>query len=114
MKKTLLRSATIAAMLLAASVVGGCDSSAPEGEPTMANDGSGDVAPGTAAPDTSSAANTESAAALVPAPNASAGDDKPEAAPVDPDAQTLDDADATGMTARVSRDAATTNEAANQ
>jgi len=31
---------------------------------------------------------------------------EPRAAPVDPDAQTLDDADATGMTARVNRDAA--------
>ncbi len=32
------------------------------------------------------------------------------ATPVDPDAQTLDDADATGMTARIRRDEATANE----
>jgi len=35
---------------------------------------------------------------------------EPREAPVDPDVQTLDDADATGMTARVNRDQPTANE----
>lgn len=113
MKKALLRYATITAILVAASLVGGCDRSTPKGEPTTSNDGSNDVASTVADPQTSNPANTESAAPISPAPNPSAADNT-AAARDDTDAQTLDDADATGMTARVSRDATTTNEAARQ
>jgi hypothetical protein len=92
--------AGLAAGLIALAALAGCDSSTPE----------------SAAPAENIADNTEAVNVVVPeeAPvpetlNAAAVE-APRETPPDPDAQTQEDADATGMTARVRRDEAPANE----
>ena len=96
------KTAGIAAGLVALAALAGCDSSTPDQPAPVEN-----------------AVNEEAPAEVVvpveaPPPaettNAATVDVEPRETPPDPDAQTLDDADATGMTARVRRDEAETNE----
>ena len=96
---------TVAALAAGLLAISACSRSEPEGpmddnalglDQPMTN-ASGDVAPvetPTTAPEPTPDANA--AAAMEPPPEA----------PIKPDAQVLDDADATGMTARVTRDEA--------
>ena len=87
-----------AAALLALAALGGCDRRSPP--PPEAND--------TAAPAANLAEPVQPAEPLnIAAPadaNAAAAALNPREAPAAPDAQTIDDADATGMTAHVRRD----------
>jgi len=98
----------IAGVLAAATLtLAACSSPEPEQPPEEAN------AVETVAPDeapTAAPTLEEPAPAVEPETNSAAIDVPPEA-PVAPDAQVLEDADATGMTARVSRDEAPANDA---
>jgi hypothetical protein len=102
MRKNLAKGAGIAAGLLALASLGGCDWLSPQPPRPEAT---GNVVE-----------ETPSSNAAEPAANVAAPADVNAAAPVEvrdapppPDAQTLDDADATGMTARVNRDEAPAN-----
>ena len=89
----------LAGGLLAAMALAGCSRSEPEQPPTDTNmvEDSG-VTESEAAPAPVEAAPVEAA------PAAPAVVEPPREKPVAPDEQMLDDADATGMTARVTRD----------
>jgi hypothetical protein len=100
MTKTMLRGA---AALLVLTALAGCDKSAPD-QPAASENG--------AVPETNV---TEPANAAAPAVTAhsvttNATEAVAREAPLPPDEQTQDDADATGMTARVRRDEAASNE----
>jgi hypothetical protein len=88
------RTAAVAAGLIALAALSGCDSSTPE-----------QPAPAENAVDAAEPANVVVPVEAAPPEtvNAAAEADARETPP-DPDAQTLDDADATGMTARVRRE----------
>lgn len=96
--------ATVAAGLFAALTMAGCSRSEPEQPPTDVN-----------MVEDSGVTESEAAATPPPAPVETAPTEAPPTvnavepereAPVAPDAQMQDDADATGMTARVTRDEA--------
>ena len=91
--------AAIAGGLLAAMAMAGCSSSEPEQPPADTNmvEDAG-VTESEAAPAPVEAAPVEAA------PAAPAVVEPPREKPLAPDEQMLDDADATGMTARVTRD----------
>ena len=95
---------TVAAGLLAALAMAGCSRSEPDQPPADVNmvEDTG-VTESEAAP-TPAPAPVETAPAVVP-PTVNAVEPEREA-PVAPDEQMRDDADATGMTARVTRDEA--------
>jgi hypothetical protein len=100
---------TVAALAAALLAVSACSRSEPEGpmddntlglDQPMVNE-TNDVAP----------VETPTAEPLpTPDANAAAAIEPPPEAPIKPDAQVLDDADATGMTARVTRDEAPARE----
>ena len=104
---------TAIALLLTAGLLAACSRSEPE-QPEMTND-STEVMPDEPQPEPTPSALPSAEPTPAEAVNAAAIEPPPEA-PVAPDAQVLEDADATGMTARVSRDApaATGNEQAPQ
>jgi predicted small lipoprotein YifL len=91
-----------------------CSRSEPEQAPSAENFAAEDAP--LAEPTTSAdvpVAEPSAAEARAEAANSAMIDVPPEA-PIAPDAQVLDDADATGMTARVSRDEAVANDQAEQ
>ncbi len=94
----------IAGGLLAAMALAGCSRSEPEQPPTDTNmvEDTGVTESEAAAPASVEAAPVEAA------PPAPAVVEPPREKPVAPDEQMLDDADATGMTSRVTRDEAPT------
>jgi hypothetical protein len=116
---TMIRTKTtaVAAAVLALTMLAGCDRASPAPQP----EASDNALPADAA--TSVDANVDANAAVnlaEPAPlpppgtsaasaEASAADVAPREAPPTPDTQTLDDADATGMTARIHREELVTN-----
>jgi len=100
----------IAAGLMALAILAGCSKSEPEAQPPETDNVGADAQPEPAAqptpepapikrPEPAPVANT-----VVPVAA------EPREAPPSPDAQMLDDADATGMTARVSRQEAQGND----
>jgi PBP1b-binding outer membrane lipoprotein LpoB len=90
----------IAGGLLAAMALAGCSSSEPEQQPTDTN-----MVEDTGVTESEAAAPTPVETAPVEvAPPPPAVVEPPRETPVAPDEQMLDDADATGMTARVTRD----------
>jgi PBP1b-binding outer membrane lipoprotein LpoB len=90
----------IAGGLLAAMALAGCSRSEPEQQPTDVN-----MVEDTGVTESEAAAATPVEAAPVEvAPPAPAVVEPPREKPVAPDEQMLDDADATGMTSRVTRD----------
>jgi hypothetical protein len=90
----------IAGGLLAAMALAGCSRSEPEQQPTDVN-----MVEDTGVTESEAAAPTPVEAAPVEvAPPAPAVVEPPREKPVAPDEQMLDDADATGMTSRVTRD----------
>lgn len=93
-----LRSAAVGG-LLSLAVLAGCSKSEPEQPPMVENATVEDVTPG---PTDSPEAVEPPAPAPAPANVAVA---PPPAEKIAPDAQMIDDADATGMTARATRDA---------
>ena len=102
MRKTVTRAAGIAAGLLALAALGGCDWLSPQPPKPEATENVVDETP------SSNAAEPAANVAIPTDVNAAAAVDVRDAPPP-PDAQTLDDADATGMTARVNRDEAPAN-----
>lgn len=90
--------AATAAGILALAALGGCEKSAPE-QPAPVENAVNEVEPvNLVVPEEKPVPETANAAAV-----------EPRETPPDPDAQTQDDADATGMTARVRRDEAGSN-----
>jgi hypothetical protein len=99
------RTMTVAALAAGLLAVSACSRSEPEGP--MDDNALGLDQPMTNGTDDIAPVETPSA---IPEPtpdaNAAAAIEPPPEAPIKPDAQVLDDADATGMTARVTRDEA--------
>jgi len=93
----------IAGGLLAAMVLAGCSRSEPEQPPTDTN-----MVEDAGVTETEAAPAPVEAAPVEAAPPAPAVVEPPREKPVAPDEQMLDDADATGMTSRVTRDEAPT------
>ncbi|KQN30422.1 hypothetical protein ASF00_06650 [Sphingomonas sp. Leaf34] len=91
----------IAGALLAAMALAGCSRSEPEQPPTDVN-----MVEDTGVTETEAAPAPVEAAPVEAAPAAPAVVEPPVEKPIAPDEQMLDDADATGMTARVTRDEA--------
>ena len=91
----------IAGGLLAAMALTGCSRSEPEQPPTDVN-----MVEDTGVTETEAAPAPVEAAPVEAPPVAPAVVEPPREKPVAPDEQMLDDADATGMTARVTRDEA--------
>lgn len=91
----------IAGGLLAAMALAGCSRSEPEQPPTDVN-----MIEDTGVTETEAAPAPVEAAPVEAPPVAPAVVEPPREKPVAPDEQMLDDADATGMTARVTRDEA--------
>ena len=91
----------IAGGLLAALALAGCSRSEPEQPPTDVN-----MVEDTGVTETEAAPAPVEAAPVEAPPVAPAVVEPPREKPVAPDEQMLDDADATGMTARVTRDEA--------
>ena len=91
----------IAGGLLAAMALAGCSRSEPEQPPTDVN-----MVEDTGVTETEAAPAPVEAAPVEAPPVAPAVVKPPREKPVAPDEQMLDDADATGMTARVTRDEA--------
>ena len=91
----------IAGGLLAAMALAGCSRSEPEQPPTDVN-----MVEDTGVTETEAAPAPVEAAPVEAPPVAPAVVEPPREKPVAPDEQMLDDADATGMTARVTRDEA--------
>ncbi|MEG8024668.1 hypothetical protein QP162_09795 [Sphingomonas aurantiaca] len=91
----------IAGGLLAAMALAGCSRSEPEQPPTDVN-----MVEDTGVTETEAAPTPVEAAPVEAPPVAPAVVEPPREKPVAPDEQMLDDADATGMTARVTRDEA--------
>ena len=91
----------IAGGLLAAMALAGCSRSEPEQPPTDVN-----MVEDTGVTETEAAPTPVEAAPVEAPPAAPAVVEPPREKPVAPDEQMLDDADATGMTARVTRDEA--------
>ena len=91
----------IAGGLLAAMALTGCSRSEPEQPPTDVN-----MVENTGVTETEAAPAPVEAAPVETPPPAPAVVEPPREKPVAPDEQMLDDADATGMTARVTRDEA--------
>ncbi len=89
----------IAGGLLAAMAMAGCSRSEPEQPPTDTN-----MVEDTGVTETEAAPAPVEAAPVEVAPPAPAVVEPPAEKPVAPDEQMLDDADATGMTSRVTRD----------
>ncbi|URW74543.1 hypothetical protein M9980_08110 [Sphingomonas donggukensis] len=99
MKKMLPAVAALSALALLAA----CSGSEPEAPPAADNGAEMlDV--------TSEAANVEEAPLAMPSPTPTPGNTADAAPPPPPEAQVQDDADATGMTARVNRDTAAEEE----
>ena len=98
------RHAMIAAGVMAAAMLAGCSRSTPDEPPAETNQVVTEAPSPTPAPPVVSKPAPATSAIAPPSPDANEAD--PQAA----DAQMLDDADATGMTARVTRDDAATNE----
>ena len=97
----------IAGGLLAAMALAGCSSSEPEQPPTDTN-----MVEDTGVTETEAAPAPVETAPVEAPPPAPAVVEPPREKPIAPDEQMLDDADATGMTSRVNRDEAPTeNEA---
>ena len=95
---------TTLAGLMALGILAGCSNSEPEAAPTEAPETTVSDAPAAPMSELPTAATVETPPTELQPP-----DVVPEAAPVEPtppDAQVLEDADATGMTARVRRDEA--------
>jgi hypothetical protein len=105
MTKTMLRGA---AALLALTALAGCDKSAPD-QPAASENGAVPETNVTEPVNAAAPANTTHAVTS----NASEAAEVREA-PTPPDEQTRDDADATGMTSRVSRGEAPANSATSQ
>ena len=93
----------IAGGLLAAMVLAGCSRSEPEQPPTDTN-----MVEDAGVTETEAAPAPVEAAPVEAAPPAPAVVEPPREKPVAPDEKMLDDADATGMTSRVTRDEAPT------
>ncbi|HXH15874.1 MAG TPA: hypothetical protein VNJ10_07045 [Sphingomonas sp.] len=93
--------AAIAGGLLAAMALAGCSRSEPEQPPTDTN-----MVEDTGVTETEAAPAPVETAPVEAPPPAPAVVEPPREAPVAPDAQMQDDADATGMTSRVTRDEA--------
>ena len=93
----------IAGGLLAAMVLAGCSRSEPEQPQTDTN-----MVEDAGVTETEAAPAPVEAAPVEAAPPAPAVVEPPREKPVAPDEQMLDDADATGMTSRVTRDEAPT------
>ena len=91
----------IAGSLLAAMALAGCSRSEPEQPPADVN-----MVEDTGVTETEAAPAPVEAAPVEVAPPAPTVVEPPREKPVAPDEQMLDDADATGMTARVTRDEA--------
>ena len=91
----------IAGGLLAAMALAGCSRSEPEQPPTDVN-----MVEDTGVTETEAAPAPVEAAPVEAPPVAPAVVEPPREKPVAPDEQMLDDAEATGMTARVTRDEA--------
>lgn len=99
MRMTRGKIAATAAGLLALTALAGCEKSTPEPAAPVENMVNEAEPVNTVAPVETPVPETTNLTVA-----------EPRDAPVDPDAQTLDDADATGMTARVRRDEAAANE----
>ncbi|WP_380877510.1 hypothetical protein ACFB49_13140 [Sphingomonas sp. DBB INV C78] len=99
MMKMVVRSAAVATLVLVAACSGSSDEVAPEAnvEENVVNVSDVPELP------------ADNQVAPEPVVETNTADATPPEAPVPPDAQMLDDADATGMTARVNRDAAAEN-----
>jgi hypothetical protein len=96
--------ATIAASLLAVMALAGCSQSEPDQPPADTNMIEDE---GVTEPEAAAAPAPAPAETVPTEPAATANAVEPEReAPITPDEQMLDDADATGMTARVTRDEA--------
>ena len=94
--------AGMAAGLLALTALAGCEKSTPE-QPAPVDNAVNEAEPmNVIVPEEAPAPETANAAAI----------EETRETPPDPDAQTQEDADATGMTARVRRDEAPANETA--
>ncbi|KQN32851.1 hypothetical protein [Sphingomonas sp. Leaf38] len=91
----------VAVGLLTAMALAGCSRSEPEQPPTDVN-----MVEDTGVTETEAAPAPVEAAPVEAAPAAPAVVEPPREKPIAPDEQMLDDADATGMTARVTRDEA--------
>jgi hypothetical protein len=107
---TMIRTKTVAATaLLALATLGGCDRASPAPQPAASDN----ALPADAGTPVDASVETNLAEAPSPPPASAAPTEAPavapRAAPPAPDTQTLDDADATGMTARVRRDEAASN-----
>ena len=89
----------IAGGLLAAMALAGCSRSEPEQPPTDTN-----MVDDTGVTESEAAPAPVEAASVEVAPAAPAVAEPPREKPIAPDEQMLDDADATGMTSRVTRD----------
>jgi hypothetical protein len=93
--------AALAGGLLALTALAGCNNSTPESSAPVDNVANEAEPMNVVVPEETPAAETANAAAV-----------ELRETPPDPDAQTQEDADATGMTARVRRDEAPANETA--
>ena len=102
--------AAIAGGLLAAMALAGCSRSEPEQPPTDMN-----MAEDTGVTEEEAAPAPVETAPIETPPPAPAVVEPPREKPISPDEQMLDDADATGMTARINRDEAPAdNESGNE